>query len=238
MDKIQLVKKITNNFTNILSREKIRDHQELDWGDNGIGDRWCDKKFNYIVIYKGKIKSKIYTDTDEDIKDDIKDDIDNFKNNYNGTSKGIIGIKILSIRTTNNNRPIRKDIKDFYKNHNCIICGSYSEIVVDHKNDYYNDPKVLITATQTLDDFQPLCNHCNLQKRQISKNEKETNILYSCNNILQLKCFEKEINKLNSLLPEKCYSYWYDPVKYIERIKYILLNNNSDRIMKYKLINL
>jgi hypothetical protein len=238
MDKITLVKKITCNFNNIVSRNEIRKYFNLDWGDNGIGDRWCDKKLNYIVIYKGNKKSKIYTDCNEDIKT-YEDKINKFKTDYNGRDVGIIGIKVLSIRTTKDIRPIRKDIKDYYKNKNCTVCGSSSEIVIDHKNDNYDDMRVLDSKTQTIDDFQPLCTHCNLQKRQVSKKEKETGILYSALNIMQLKCFEKEIKLMEKLLSDKCYSYWYDTTKYIERLKYILSNSSINEItMKTNLINL
>jgi 5-methylcytosine-specific restriction endonuclease McrA len=236
MDKISLVKKCTDDFKNIFSRDKIREHKELDWGDNGIGNRWCDKKLNYIAInrYRNPI---MYTDGDEDIKDYI-DIINKFTTEYNGTDKGIIGILILSIRTTKESRPIRKDIKDHYKNKSCVLCGSTSEIVVDHKNDYYDDMRVLDSKSQTLDDFQSLCNHCNLLKRQNTKKEKETGVIYSAKNIMQLKCFENEIILLEKLLPERCYSYFYDPSKYMKRLKYITLNNFTERVMKNKLINL
>ena len=59
-------------------------------------------------------------------------------------------------------RPIRDDIRKALKDQPCVVCGSRSSIVLDHKNDLYNDPRVLDTATQTIDDFQPLCNR-NLQ---------------------------------------------------------------------------
>ena len=39
----------------------------------------------------------------------------------------------------------------------CIVCGSASDIVIDHKNDLYNDPRVLNSDTQVPDDFQTLC---------------------------------------------------------------------------------
>jgi hypothetical protein len=46
-----------------------------------------------------------------------------------------------------------------------LHCGKSNDTVVDHKNDLYNDPRVLDMKTQTIDDFQPLCNGCNLIKR-------------------------------------------------------------------------
>ena len=83
-------------------------------------------------------------------------------------------------------RPIREDIKQFYKQQGCVVCGSHSDLVTDHKNDLYNDPRVLSRVTQTLDDFQCLCNHCNLQKRQVAKTTLETGVRFAATNIPSL----------------------------------------------------
>ena len=42
-----------------------------------------------------------------------------------------------------------------------------TNIECDHKNDLKNNKRVLIKETQILDDFQPLCKHCNDVKRAI-----------------------------------------------------------------------
>ena len=83
-------------------------------------------------------------------------------------------------------RPIREDIKQFYKQQGCVVCGRHSDLVTDHKNDLYNDPRVLSRVTQTLDDFQCLCNHCNLQKRQVAKTTLETGVRFAATNIPSL----------------------------------------------------
>ena len=96
-------------------------------------------------------------------------------NNFNHINNGIVGIFVISKIDINNklinNRQIRRDIIEYYRKISCVICGSNTDLVCDHKNDLYNDMRVLNTKTQRLDDFQSLCNHCNLQKRQICKNE-------------------------------------------------------------------
>ena len=83
-------------------------------------------------------------------------------------------------------RPIREDIHKFHKQQGCVVCGSHSDLVTDHKNDLYNDPRVLNRTTQTIDDFQCLCNHCNLQKRQVSKTTLETGVRFAATNIPSL----------------------------------------------------
>lgn len=49
----------------------------------------------------------------------------------------------------------------------CCNCGSNQNIECDHKNDLYNDPRTLSLETQTINDFQPLCKHCNDVKRSM-----------------------------------------------------------------------
>lgn len=87
-----------------------------------------------------------------------------------GTSGG--SSKILALRTTGMHpnalhkvlHPICVSIKTYYRQFPCVWCGSTSYMVTDHKNDLYNDPCVLDCKTQTRDDFQSSCTHCNLQK--------------------------------------------------------------------------
>ena len=47
VDIIELVKTLSENFTKIIHREEIRKHKEIDWGKNGVGNRFANKNFNY-----------------------------------------------------------------------------------------------------------------------------------------------------------------------------------------------
>ena len=140
--------------------------------------------------------------------------------------------KILAIRTNGFNldelcgasRPIRTDIDKHYKKTACVVCGSRSYLVTDHKNDLYNDPRVLKKETQTLDDFQCLCNHCNLQKRQISKITIRNGKRIGATSIPSVAVFgidfiegdesydKKDINAMKG-------TYWYDPIEFMKYIK-------------------
>jgi len=124
------------------------------------------------------------------------------------------------------NRPIRKDIEKYHKKTigACIVCGSKSDLVTDHKNDLYNDPRVLVEKTQKIDDFQCLCNHCNLQKKQVSIKTKQSKKRYKATNIPQLKMFgidfiegdeDYDPKDINAMVG----TYWYDPIKFMEFIK-------------------
>lgn len=140
----------------------------------------------------------------------------------------VVALRIIGFDTTNNNninkRSIRKDIKEYHYTTGCVSCGSKSDLVIDHKNDLYNDLRVLNTVTQTIDDFQCLCRHCNLQKRQVCVNTKKYSKRYGATNIPKLKCFGIDFiegdetfdpNDVNALKG----TYWYDPVVFMEYIK-------------------
>jgi hypothetical protein len=136
--------------------------------------------------------------------------------------KNIAAIYFCSHRDKSSNRPIKSDILKAIKDNNCVVCGSNSEIVCDHKNDLYNDQNVLSIDTQKITDFQPLCNHCNLVKRQICKKEKETHKIYSAKNIAIFSNYQfnfpwemkaLDINDSNCKLD----TYWYDPVEFVKK---------------------
>jgi len=122
-------------------------------------------------------------------------------------------------------RPIRSDIKKYYKNQSCCVCGSHSDLVCDHKNDLYNDPRVLNSTTQTHDDFQCLCNHCNLQKRQISKDTIRYSKRVGATTIPTLAVFGIDFiqgdetfdpNDTNAMVG----TYWYDPIAFMNHLKH------------------
>ena len=139
----------------------------------------------------------------------------------------------------NNGRPISEEIKKYYKDKPCVVCGSTSELVVDHKNDLYNDPNVLNTKTQKKDDFQSLCNHCNLLKRGINSETKKTKKRYPATKIPSLKPFGIDFISGDENYDENdpnwgIGTYWYDPVKFMEGVKEInskkeTKNTNEDK---------
>lgn len=120
-------------------------------------------------------------------------------------------------------RPIRKDIEKYHKAMGCVVCGSKSDLVTDHKNDLYNDIRVLNEVTQVKEDFQCLCNHCNLQKRQVCKKTKETKKRYSATSIPSLAPFKIDFISGDETFDESDINamvgtYWYDPVAFMEYI--------------------
>lgn len=228
----QLVILLSDEYRKIIPTAEIKLHDSIWWGANGVGDRWARSRFNYTVV---KAKStKLYSEYDDDkIPQDVLDpfmaEIAEKKRNKkkNNTSiAGIIGIYVHSKRTNIKKRPINTAIhKQTTSGTTCVVCGSSSDIVCDHKNDLYNDDRVLDVEKQRLDDFQPLCNHCNLQKRQICKNEELSERLYSAKNIARYRQYEFafpwEMKAYERSLPScKADTFWYDPVEFDRKIYY------------------
>lgn len=226
MTDIIIVKRLSNDFTIPIPKVILKQYPSLDWGNNGIGNRWCKKQFNYAVIYSGKKKNKIYSINMEDtIPQNILVD---FVNEHKG-ERGIIGIYVFSVKDKGQieKRPISKKIRSHMLGRNCVSCGSRSDIIPDHKNDLYNDERVLSSRTQTIDDFQPLCNHCNLQKRQVSKNEKQVAKIYSAKNLPKYQIYEFQFpweKKSFDIDSKACKedTYWYDPVEFERKIYYYI----------------
>jgi len=191
-----LFKPDENGFSEWISRETIKGNKTLDWGNNGIG------------------RNRIYFNDKR----------------YIWEKKGNYAIEALRTNGYSDDylygasRPIHKDILSYYKKMSCVVCGTNSNLVCDHKNDLYNDPRVLDIKTQTLDDFQCLCNHCNLQKREISKKTKKSGKRFGATNIPSFVIFGIDFVEGDETFDDKNINamvgtYWYDPIEFIKKIK-------------------
>jgi hypothetical protein len=214
----EVISRLSDNYTKIISKEDLEKYPKLDWGKNGIGDRWANKKYNYTSIWKNNIRTYSENDESENIPHEL---IVEFRNSHQ--KKGIIGIFVHSKRTNIQKRPIRKEIHKKITSTPDVINGSNTDIVCDHKNDLYNDPRVLGIITQIEEDFQSLSNSNNLQKRQICKWEKENGKLYSAKQIpmFQSYIFEFPWEKKAyhpSDIHCKVDTYWYDPCEFQRKI--------------------
>lgn len=211
-----------DNFKIVNTNSFVGDFKPLSLGNGGS---WCRKSAwkKYKVATRknnGTINYLWYVSEDE--RERINEIFKQFpceKGNHIQFI-GIFGIK----ENIDKSRPIRKDIVSVLKKRKkCCVCGRKSDLVCDHKNDLYNDPKVLSTKTQTIDDFQLLCNQCNLQKRQISIETKKTGKRYGATNIPMLKSLgidfiegdeNFDINDINAMKG----TFWYDPIEFMKNI--------------------
>lgn len=183
-----------------VSREELQENKILGWGNNGCGRHGIYFADNRFVWEKQGTKR-----------------IEMLRTNGYNTSY-----------TESLSRPIRKDIDKYFKSQCCVVCGSHSDLTTDHKNDLYNNPRVLDLQTQTFDDFQCLCRHCNLQKRQVAKKTKETGLRYKATNISHLSVFgidfvEGDETFDPSNIDAMVGTFWYDPLHFMREVKNILL---------------
>lgn len=220
-----------NNYDNKESRivstsEFIKDYSCLELGNGGS---WCrmdstfSKKYKYVLRKSNGYMTyswNINTDESEKIKNDFIH-LESKKDKGNRISHiKVYGLKENSLYET---RDIRTDIRNHFKNSLCVVCGN-SDIEIDHKNGLYNDKRVLDTKTQKIEDFQPLCRHCNQQKRQSMIITKEKKKRYKATMIPQLKPFGIDFikgdetyddNDINAMVG----TYWYDPIEFMNFIK-------------------
>lgn len=136
---------------------------------------------------------------------------------------------------------IRKDIKDFYKDKNCVMLGVHgtsenTKIEIDHKDGRKGDWRVSDSKTQKIEDFQPLSKAANDIKRQICKNCKETDKRWDAKNILgnPYSFYKGDENYTEELGCIGCYQY--DPVEYrkesVKKITEEASRETTDFIMK------
>ena len=186
-----------NGVSGWVTRETLDANKILNWGNNGTGRHGIYFGDNRYIWEKQPIMGQITALRTVGLSEDVL---------YGHT------------------RYIRKDISNYHKAKGCVVCGSQSDLVCDHKNDLYNDARVLNTETQTEDDFQCLCNHCNLQKRQVNKKTRETGKRVGATTIPSVAVFgvdficgdeRFEPNDVNAMVG----TYWYDPVAFMRELK-------------------
>lgn len=117
------------------------------------------------------------------------------------------------------NQNIRKDIKDYYKNKNCVMLGingnsENTKIEIDHKDGRKNNIDASEMESQKLEDFQPLCKAANDCKRQICKVCRETDKRWDAKNLSgnPYSFYFGDENYTDELGCIGCYQY--DPVAY------------------------
>jgi 5-methylcytosine-specific restriction endonuclease McrA len=202
------------------------------------GGSWCRKesinknKYKIATIKKNGNINYLW-DVEEEEKYKIKEAFNKF-NLKDNKNTGILYIGVFGIKNKKKyDRGIHHKIVEYFKNKSCCVCGSNTNIEIDHKNDLYNDPRVLNKETQEQNDFQALCKHCNDQKRQVNKKMRQTKKRYGATNIPSLKPFgidfikgdeTYDINDSNTMVG----TYWYDPVEFNKEIIKILTNQISN----------
>jgi 5-methylcytosine-specific restriction endonuclease McrA len=214
--------------SNLVNTSDFKDrYRKLSFGN---GATWCrmdspfSKKYKYVTRKaNGELNfSWHFNDVEYDKAKNEFDLIQKEKKKGNTvTHIKIYGKNIPSFESST--RDIRSDIREHFKNSLCIVCGN-SKIEIDHKNGLYNDSRVLNIKTQCIEDFQPLCRHCNQQKRQSMIITKQNKKRYKATNIPQLKLFgidfikgndDYDYNDIDAMVG----TYWHDPIEFMDYIK-------------------
>lgn len=240
------VNEITNNHVNILSIENAQKLGLHGGPGNGSGDRTkISKMYVNTTIYGSEREPmtypKCYDDHIELNEEDFKM-IEKYKKERKERGlkceQGVVGFIIHGENTEEKNkRPIHKDIKKFHSQFPCIIC-SKSQTICDHKNDLYNDPRVLDMKTQTKDDFQSLCNNCNLRKRAVSlktvkdkKRQPPGAAVLAMNGGIDFTYGGETFDPKD---PQAMVgTYWYDPIAFGKEC----LKINSSRLINHYSLN-
>ena len=246
MSKIELFKilseynPITHQSRFVHIKEFINKYSIIYSRNGGLARGW-ERKHQFIKVYNNGYIWYSW-DVGDDQKEKIKTEVEQFRkeNNYitytgSGTQTQLL--KIYGLQDKNIYRPIRNDILQHYKEQPCCACGSRSNLVCDHKNDLYNDDRVLDIHTQTLDDFQCLCTHCNLQKRQVNKKTRQTNKRYGATNIPSLETLEVDFIEGDETYDKDDVNamkgtYWYDVVEFHRVAKRINEEKTRARLLR------
>jgi hypothetical protein len=217
---IELFKKLGNydnetRFVNV--NEFVGEYGSLQCGNGG---GWCrldgqfGKKYKVVTVKKTGVMRFSRNCSEED-KARVALPADFVI--QSGISIALIKI-IGPYDASSSTRAIRADIKAVFKDSVCVVCGTGNP-EIDHKNGLYNDPRVLSTKTQRVDDFQPLCKHCNDQKRQTYKWQTENGRRYPATKIPYhsidfVEGDEKyDTNDPNAMVG----TYLYDPVEFMKK---------------------
>jgi hypothetical protein len=212
--------------------------------NNGLG--WLRQsglfaRTHRVITIKENGKTENYNCTEEDIQHyetHIKSHI--IKNLNKGNKVKFIKVFGKFDSDATHAKPPRKDIREHYKNKSCVSCGK-NKTEIDHKNGLYNNPRVNNQSTQTVDDFQPLCMHCNQEKRQAYIWQKNNNIRHPATLIPKYAHFGIDYvegtGEFDSNNPDAMVgTYWYDPVEFHKKFVKIMQQNEIEKHNKRLLL--
>lgn len=92
-------------------------------------------------------------------------------------------------------------VRKYYSGSPCVVCGTSHQIEIDHKDGVKKE-------TDKIEDFQPLCKHCNGRKREVCKKCRETGHRFDATTL----GFSKPVLSGDVLYAGSCIGcFWYDP---------------------------
>jgi adenine-specific DNA-methyltransferase len=216
---------VTNTTVFVESSQFVGNYSRLHLGNGGS---WC--RFDSVFGRMYKVCTVSYSgifryswDVSYKEKEDLKLlELKLEKSKIKGPTLRLI--KICGLLEKINPKRIRKDIRDLVIKNSCVSCGSNHNIEPDHKNGLYNNPRVSNLKTQTVDDFQALCKHCNCQKRYTYTWQTTNSKRYPARLIPAIGVFETDFvcggekfdpDSVDAMVG----TYWYDPIQFMKEIR-------------------
>lgn len=133
-------------------------------------------------------------------------------------SNSTIKWRFIGFNKVESPRTIKPEIWDKVRNKPCVVTGLKLEnghkIEVDHKGGRYSE-KGLNIETQTIEDFQPLLESLNKQKRSDCLKCKKTNVRFDA----KQKGFSISVTDGSLAYEGTCKGcYWYDVADFISKL--------------------
>ena len=179
-----------------------------------------------LVTYKPNGIIRCSWTVDEGDKNHLRDIFQGYVEQHHLPTSGnqILLLKLHGLQNLESGRPIAQRVREHFRDQACVVCGTRSQIEIDHKNGLYNDPRVLNVTTQQPSDFQPLCKHCNDVKREAIKKMRESGQRPSALEIPSLAplgiAYTQGDSSFNLEDPNWALgTYWYDPVAFIQAVR-------------------
>ena len=126
-----------------------------------------------------------------------------------GKGNRVVAVQLQGFKENPENHIIPQNIKKFYKNQPCVVCGVISsDMELDHKDARYQ------TSNYTINDFQPMTKANNDAKREHCKKCLATNCRFDATLLGFSKSYIE--GDKNSPFCKGC--FWYDPKAFRQQV--------------------
>ena len=236
INKLSLFKNLARVNSRGLSRivsvhEFTGDYASLQLGNGGSWSRFdgvLGRQYK-LATYKANGTLRTSWECSDREQEGLLEGFQDYRQQHNLVTSGnqILLLKLHGLQGLESGRPIASRIRQHFRGQSCVACGTSSQIEIDHKNGLYNDPHVLSVETQTPDDFQPLCKHCNDVKRQAIKKMRHEGRRPSGQDIPALIPLGVNYTQGDDTFNLEDVdwgvgTYWYDPIAFMRQYKMMI----------------
>ncbi len=126
---------------------------------------------------------------------------------YDTNPRRLAYVRLVGNKQRHKTATIPATVRAHHSTKSCVHCGTGSNIQIDHK-----DGRKVHGATQNTNDFQPLCQHCNLVKRQACAECKQSNRRFDAKSLGYSKSWLSGTRSYGTAGCIGC--YWHDPLEF------------------------